>query len=189
MIPRHPGATATIVGRGPSLLELTADDFAPGPVITLNAAILTVRTLGLPNPLYYFWKDGCLPHGLMDNDPGDHDCTLPMPQTGETFLTSLAEGRFCLEAWRNRHVIDVQTEFGIPWWTMSSPVAVEVAHAMGCADVVMLAHDAYFGDDRRVEDGALVNDPHAGYRAAAVMAQATAERHGMGIRFVSKVTA
>lgn len=183
-LPRHPGATAYIVGRGPSLLDLRRGDFGPGPVITLNAAIHHVRTLALPNPLYYMWKDGCLPHGLADNSPDVHECVLPLPQSGETFLTSLAEGRFCLQAWKARHVIDVQAEFGIPWWTMSAPVAVEVAHAMGVAELVMYGHDAYAdGDTRRVQDGLLVDDPHAGYYNAGALAAAAAEKHGLPIRW------
>lgn len=185
----HPGATAYIVGRGPSLARLTADDFGAGPVISLNAAIHHVRTLGLANPIYYLWKDGCLPHTPLDNDPGIHDCALPFPRHGEVFLTSLAEGRFCLTEWKDRHVIDVEAEFGVPWWTMSAPVAVEIAHAMGVAELVMYGHDAFTDDDNRriEEDGRLVDDPHAGYYNAGAMSQAAAQKHGLPIRWATKV--
>lgn len=192
-LPQHPGATAYIVGRGPSLLDLAGDDFGPGPVITLNAAIIRIRALRLANPLYFMWKDGCQAHTWLDNDPGDHDCRLPQPLTGETFVTSLAEGRFCLPDAPDRIVLDVEQQFGIPWWTMSAPVAVEFAHAMGCTRLVMLGHDAYTSggsDTRRVlGDGGVEADPHAGYYLAGAKAQELADGHGLSIEWRVKVAA
>ena len=47
---RHAGQTATVVGKGPSLLTLTPRDFGSGPVIAINHAILEVRKLGLRQP-------------------------------------------------------------------------------------------------------------------------------------------
>lgn len=184
MIPQHPGSTAYIVGRGPSLLGLTAGDFGPGPVIALNSTIVHLRKLGLSNPVYFMWKDGCLPHGLTDNNPTEHDCTLIRPEPGEVFVTSLAEGRYCLPDYPLRHVVDVEA-LGVPWYTMSAPVAVLVAHAMGCSDVIMLGQDGPLtGDWHAVDaDGTLVDDPHAGYPIATRNAVELAADHGISLRW------
>ena len=189
---RYPGSTAYIVGRGPSLLTLRADDFVKGPVIVLNDAIHHIRTLGLPNPIYWMWKDGCQPHGVMDNEPGEHECLIH-PQPPEVFVTSLAEGRFCATGYPYRRVIDVSTEYGVPWWTMSAPVAVEFAHEMGCASLVMYGHDAFTSGGSETQhvtaEGKLVDQPHAGYYIAGSRADAVAREHGMAIEWRAKVTA
>lgn len=192
MAARYLGQTAYIVGRGPSLLELRKDDFGPGPVIVLNAAIQQIRALELPNPIYWMWKDGCQPHTPLDNEPGDHDCTI-QPRMPEVFITSLAEGRFCAVDYPLRRVIDVQGEYGIPWWTMSAQVAVEFAHDMGCTSLVMYGHDAYTskGQDTRhvLEGGQLQDNPHAGYYNAGLGADTRAREYGMAIEWRTKVTA
>ncbi len=67
---KHAGTCAYIIGKGPSLMHLRAQDIGPGPVIVLNEAVAIVQQLGLPNPVYSMQKDGC-----MTEDP----FTIPRP--------------------------------------------------------------------------------------------------------------
>jgi len=182
---KHFGQTATIVGMGPSLLRLRAIDFPPGPVITLNHAILTVRTLNLPNPLYVMQKDGCVPH-LDGSITVPLKCICPSdrlvpPLRGETAIFSAAESPDCFPSHKPRYVIDVEADFGLRWSSMSAPVAALLADWMGCTSILMMRHDAYTKRDyrRASPDGG----SNRGYRVASVQAKALAERHGLTIKW------
>jgi hypothetical protein len=181
---RHVGETASIIGRGPSLLKLKAEDVPPGPVITLNAAVIQVRKLGLPNHIYMQWKDGCQQHTWLDNDPASpHGCTLPSPDPGETLLLSLAESRYCQMDAPDRHVMDVKGWFGVDWWKMSAPVAVCVAELLGCRDIVFFGCDAYTStntENRAVlPNGVLEDHPQWSYYRAGLEAQTIADERGI----------
>lgn len=186
----HPGETAYIVGRGPSLLRITADDFGPGPVIVLNSTIVHVRKLHLPNPIYYMWKDGCLPHTRYENPPSypHSPCGVIPAEEGEVFITSTNDGSYCGLDFPIRLEIDVEASYGLPWYTMSTPMAVEVAWEMGCSSLVIMGHDAYLAKNtnRVLPDGSMEDDPHAGYYIAGYEAQIGADKHGMPIDWVMK---
>jgi hypothetical protein len=202
VIGSHPGETATIVGGGPSLLSLTADDFGPGPVITINDVIVIVRRLGLPNPIYTMQKDGCIPHDSkrMVVKGRGRPVRLPLgcicPQRGfipprlpETVLLSAAESSRCFRDYPRRHVIDVEAEFGVRWHTPSAPVAVRVAHLMGCTGLRMLGHDAFTsGDDRRVY-GDDIGIGMSAYWKCGDMADRAAKELGMAIEWRAIVPA
>lgn len=164
-----------IVGRGPSLLTVTADEFGRGPVLTLNKAIGYVRALGLPNPIYTMWKDGCIegsPHGYLA-EPG-HDCGLTV-EPGETLLLSRKESVNCRPDAPARVVIDVEA-FGLPWFYQSAPVAVKWAASQGATRIHMVGHDAYLnGDTRRVDGGVILDTHDAGYFEAGQRAQRIAD--------------
>ena len=155
---RHDGEVATVVGRGPSLLGLSAKDFGAGPVFVLNHAILEVRKLGLPNPIYSMQKDGCL---------------VP-PIAPETLILSQRQSRQCFADYQPRHVIDV-TKLGLGVACMSLTFAVALAKHMGCAGCRALAFDALNGDFRTVRDGELVTIGR-GYLHAAAQATKYAAR-------------
>jgi len=181
---KHRGQTATIVGMGPSLLRLRARDFPPGPVITLNHAILTVRSLHLPNPLYVMQKDGCMPHNGQADVP--LSCACPSDRLvpllrGETAIFSAAESPDCYPNHRPRFVIDVEGDFGLPWSSMSAPVAALLADWMGCTSILMVGHDAYTRNDYR--RAAPNGGSNRGYRHASVQAKYYAEKHGVAIRW------
>jgi hypothetical protein len=165
-----------IVGRGPSLLDLTPDDFGPGPVITLNQSIDQVRALDLPSPIFSMFKDGCgigLPHGTLLG-PG-HDCALA-PEG--TLVLSHMESRHCRPAWAPRIVLDVE-EMGLPWFYQSAPVAVAFAIARGAGRIRMFGFDVLRGDTRRVVGSELIDDGDTGYMEAAKRAIAVAGRAGV----------
>jgi hypothetical protein len=150
----------TIVGRGPSLLRLTPDDFLRGPVITINLAIIEVRKLGLTNPMYTMQKDGCIKHSAQYVPPKRCHCPDPArmvpPIMPETVILSVAESSQCFRKYPNRIVVDLQRDYGIPWWSMSALLAVRMAKRWGATEIRMLAFDAAHGDSRRVEGGELV---------------------------------
>lgn len=188
----HCGETATIVGLGPSVRGLAPCDFPTGPVITINHAILVVRQLGLPNTIYTMQKDGCMPHNKflrMTHPPIPiRVCMCPSPRTippepPEVLLLSEAESRSCFTHYPRRHVIDVERDFGLPWNTMSVPVATRLAALMGCTSILMLGHDAYTRGDNRRFDGRRVTPGTRGYHHAGFQAAAIAAGLGIPMEF------
>ena len=179
--------TATIVGKGPSILRLTRRDFAPGPVITLNHAIVVVRELHLCNPVYSMQKDGCLQH--RPNLPPPRRCVcpssrMPIPVLPETVVLSAAESSLCHRTYPWRDVVDVEAEFGLPWNVMSVVVAVCYARRLGCDSLVVLGCDSYTsGDTARVELGRIRPTQGDGYRRGAAKAERIARASGMEIVF------
>ncbi len=182
----------TIVGRGPSLLRLTPSDFVPGPVITINMAIFRVRLLGLTNPIYRMHKDGCnAPHTSKANVPLPCVCPkpwMPAPLRDETLLLSAAESPGCFPDHPLRHVIDVEQEYGLPWWSMSAPIAVRYAHRMGAHHIRLLAFDARNGDTRRVEGRRVVPGTPTGYLKAIDQVREWIGRTGVDVRFIDPVS-
>jgi hypothetical protein len=186
----HVGETATIVGMGPSILGLAAADFGPGPIITLNHAIRTVRALKLANPLYTMQKDGCIPHGRRGQKPPRipiRCCACPSPRTvppldPEELLLSWAESSRCFPTYPRRHVFDVERDFGMGWNTMSAPVAVKIATWMGCTSLRMRGFDAYTcGDGRRVAVYGVGAGSARGYARSGAQAAAIAAAAGLSV--------
>jgi len=177
----------TIVGSGPSLLKLTPTDFE-GPVIALNTSIVAVRKLGLPNLIYTMQKDGCnVPHGKDAAVPLDCVCPSPWmvpPELPEVLLLSAAESPRCFAGYPLRRVIDVEAEFGLPWFTMSAPVAVRIAAKMGATEVRMLGMDGYTRRDGRRYDGRGLQRLSARpYAIAGRQSLEQAKRCGVAISF------
>ena len=169
---RHAGETATIVGRGPSLLRLWGEDFEPGPVIVLNAAIRVTRELHLPNPVYSMQKDGC---GILRR----HRCAtgprMTQPEPPEVLIVHSREAPRCFVDYSPRYEFDNPVDFGLNPRSPSSPSAVAIAALMGCKRIVLLAHDASTtGDTRLVRDGRIVRGVEA-YRNHRDRNEAVAE--------------
>lgn len=184
---RHAGQTATIVGKGPSILRLRARDFGPGPVITLNHAILVVRALHLEQPVYSMQKDGCVDHHNGAAPVPITRCVCPSPRMPapvppEVVLLSVMESSHCHASYPYRHLFDCETDFGLPWNSMSAPVAVRIAAHMGCTGVVLLGMDSVTkGSYTRVENGRLIPSGRKGYRRAGLRAIAYAKEAGMAV--------
>lgn len=167
---RHAGEVATVIGRGPSLLTLRASDIGPGPVITLNHAILEVRKLHLPNLIYTQQKD----RGVV------------APQPPETLILSAAQSHAAFPSYSPRYVIDVRRWFGITPRAMSTTMAVALARWMGCSRVRMLACDAVTVEDfRTVVNGEPLDKRGFGYLFAGRQATAHAQRIGMPLEWVA----
>lgn len=164
---RHLGETVYIVGRGPSLLGLAREDFTPGPVIALNAAIVQVRALGLPNRMYLMQQDGCL--------------LEPIPP--ESVLLSKHLSANCWPDYPERFLFGIRGNS-----MMSSPCAVRIAIGMGAGELVMVAHDAYRNGSAQVVtvDGGLSDGTRSfpGYVQGAEQSVAMAERAGVPMRWL-----
>jgi hypothetical protein len=154
LVGAHTGETAYIIGKGPSLLRLTEDMLGPGPIITLNQAILRVR--GYRQPIYLSQKDGCVLYGRAH--PGQ-PCIggggdMVEPQAPEILIVSKHESPDCFADYQPRYIVDVERDFGVPWFTPSAPIAAGIALLMGCSRIVFVSHDAFaLGDGRVVQDG------------------------------------
>ena len=165
----HDGQTAWIVGKGPSLRYLKKTDFGPGPVITINSAIVAVESLGLENPVYSMQKDGgerrnakwaFEPLNAWHSDPCKHagalcdDCKGIVRPKGATLLVHEWESKFCLPDYPKRIVFDV-LELGMPQNEFSMIVAAYMARYMGCKDIVFVCCDAHAISDYRLlsDDG------------------------------------
>lgn len=177
----------TIVGSGPSLLRLTPDDFPDGPVIAINTAIVGVRPLGL-SVVYVMHKDGCVPHN--SSTPVPLGCICPTdkmvpPVMPERLIVSAAESPLCFPDYPDRIVVDVERLTGLPWWTMSAPVAVHLAAMMGASEVRMLAMDGWTGSDsRRVSTtGRIERLPLHPYLVAGRQSIEEAKKLGLGLTF------
>ena len=122
----HKGETLTVIGRGPSLARLRAENL-DGAVIAINQAIETVETLHPANPLYSLQKDhlfGC-------------------PVKAVLLLHEL-------EALKGAKNIDYEPaysfnavrDFKIRWDMPSVVVAEKFANWFGCKRVIYLCCDA-----------------------------------------------
>ncbi len=147
---KHPGATAYIIGKGPSLQYLRASDIGPGPVITINEAIGIVQTLGLPNHIYAMQKDGCAtedqntiprPCGTCAAHGWQRDPVInPFP--GITTIFSQYLSSWCLHGRPNRYVFtDEELGYaGLPF-TMTILEAIPFAQHLGASAIVMVSCD------------------------------------------------
>ena len=108
------------------------------------------------------------------------------PVEPETLLLAVAESPFCFPEYPRRYLFDTERDFGLKWWTMSTPIAVLIAGLMGCTSLVMLGHDAYTtGDTHLYEPGlGLVEIPN-GYFQAGAEANSLAAHLGMEVTWVS----
>ena len=141
------GQPCSIVGKGPSLALLRREHLVPGPVITLNQAVLRVERLQPPGPVFSMQKDGC---GSMV--PG-HVCAKEVVRpAAATLLVHLHESPHCLEDYRPRITFDATAELGLPWREFSANCAIALARLLGCPAVRLIAFDACTCGDLRSID-------------------------------------
>ncbi len=154
---KHPGSTAYIIGKGPSLQHLKYSDIGPGPVLALNEAIATVQVLGLPNQIYALQKDGCVTED-QDHIPRPCGSCAPLgwqrfpvinPYPGITTIFSQYLSSWCLHGRPNRYVFtDAELGYGDYPHTMSVLEAIPFAKHLGAAAIVMVCFDHLVtGDD------------------------------------------
>ncbi len=165
---RHAGSGVTIIGRGPSLLSLSAADVGAGPVIALNHAVEQVRRLKLANPLYSLQKDGCLVE----------------PKAPETLILSRTQSNRCWPNYRPRYEVDPPV-FKLPRNCMSLTLAVALAGYMGCRQARLLAFDAFTRQDFRTVVGDDLQTIGRGYLHAAQQATKYAKRTGMALEWAA----
>lgn len=162
----HPGETAWIVGKGPSLVYLRAEHFGPGPVITINQAILVVQDLGLSNQLYSMQKDGCSDRSTCPVCPKERASMVYPHQDVTVILQSHCDGmpysEYCLPDHPRRILIEPTKELGFDRAdVMSIRMCAAIARIMGCASIVFVCCDSLAnGDTRRLDvlTGEIVQD-------------------------------
>lgn len=150
----HDGETCYVVGKGPSLEHLSVEHLGPGPIITLNQALLAVEALSPPNPLYSMQKDGC--RALIQQEGGCEECdgqrlhmTYPERET-TSLLLHFHESRFCLPYHGRRYVFDAVGDLGLDLFTRTSAMcAVRIAQFMGCREIVFVSMDSIATGDTR----------------------------------------
>lgn len=145
----HVGATAYVVGKGPSLQWLKADHFGEGPVITINESIGKVESLNLPNKVYSFYKDGCK---VYDSRPDSyfmapHRCTLPLSTRNAPTFVHDFEAPHCFTQYHNRVGFDNRRDFGISPLIPSAPTIVSFVKLLGCRKIVWLCMDSFVTGD------------------------------------------
>lgn len=145
---KHAGETAWIVGKGPSLGLLCAEDIGEGFVIALNQSIAVVQELGLPNVIYSYQKDGC---GLIgpheECQPRDGHDWMIRPKDGVNLILQQPDfSEFCLCGTPCIYIDPVQDfNFEFPE-TMAVQVSIALAKFMGCDEIVMVCCDSLSGD-------------------------------------------
>ncbi len=177
---RHPQSTAYIVGKGPSLASLTAEDFGPGPIITLNEAILVVQGLTLFNPIYAMQKDGCvtgselIPRPCGTCEPfGWQRFPVVNPRPDVTTIFSQALSSWCLHGRANRYVFDdAELGYSDQPLTMSILEAIPFAKHLGAVALVVLCCDSLVTGDTGYTE----------LETAAPAALAVAQENLMGVR-------
>ena len=151
----HKGQTLWIVGKGPSLQYLTKEDIRPGPVITINHAIIKVEELGLPNPIYSMQKDGghlrryihSYPFVLKpDCDYTPNRCDecdgMIKPKKGATLLLHKHESLYCLPSYSPRYIFDWK-DLWLKCNQFSQIITIKIGILMGCVKFHFVSFDAH----------------------------------------------
>lgn len=144
---RHRGETAWVVGKGPSLLRLRAQDIGAGPIFAINHAILRVREFHLPNVTYTTQKDAGSFH---------HWEGIP-PIPPEILMVSAVESVDAFVDYSPRLIVDAERDVGLPYWGCSSVEWIAATlRVMGVGRVVFLCFDSMTRrDNRKVVDGTI----------------------------------
>ena len=150
----YKGQTLWIVGKGPSLQYLTKEHIGSGPVITINAAIVKIEELDLPNPIFAMIKDGgnrrhhwsspIILKPDCDYTPkcGDKCGNLHRPKQGATLLVHKHESLYCFPDYSPRYVFEWE-EFGLRHNNISLVIAIEVGILMGCKKFCFVSLDGH----------------------------------------------
>lgn len=134
---RYANETTWIIGKGPSLLRLTAGSIGPGPIITLNQAVVHVEPLNLPNPTY-----------SMQKDRDEIDWRLPRRAS---LLVHTPESGNAMKDYRPRYEFSNEQDFGIPEHTISVVSAIHIARLLGSTSIHFVCCDASaIGDYRTI---------------------------------------
>jgi len=155
---KYPGQTITIVGKGCSLQYLKKEHFVPGPVITINEAILTVESLELANPIYSMQKDGgdrkkSSTNNLSADCDYSNDCSsecraMRRPKKA-TLLLHEMESKYCFPDYSDRYVFDLK-ELGLPGNECSIICAIQFGKFMGCNGFRFISFDAHVTGDTQI---------------------------------------
>jgi len=122
------GQTANIIGKGPSLDNLTAKDIVDGPIIALNEAIHKVESLDLPNSTIVVQQDAHL----------EGKC-IPSKDKTKMFISAMA-GQ-CGKGFANR-VVYKAVSLGLRDASLSAQIAIGLCKVFGITKIRMVCFDA-----------------------------------------------
>jgi len=151
---KHAGETGYVVGKGPSLLKLSADHFGEGPIIAINQAVQHVEALGLENTVYALQKNPCdeviagedICGGCESGPPG-----YPEPEKA-ALLLSYPETHNCYSHYPDRFMFIDTHDLGFKDRMMPSlPNACRLLELMGIKDIKILCCDAIDGEGLSVD--------------------------------------
>jgi len=140
------GGSGAIVSHGPSALNLRQEHFdGVDVVITINAAIMAVRPLGLQVPVFNMQKDAG--EGRMDKDFRpickicDKGCKgKNEPVSPEILLIHKHESALCFPDFPDRAEFD-NYRFGLDWSFPSIISAIHIMHLFGVSSLRMISFD------------------------------------------------
>lgn len=149
---RHFGEDCWIIGKGQSLSRLREDHIGPGPVITLNQAIIKIESLSLPNKIYSMQKDGgtrrvfpsprlipiCKARGYCQYIPCDG---VVEPRHTTTLLLHKLESLYCFPYHQPRYVFSMK-DIGLTENQFSMVCAIKIARLMGCMHLNLVSFDS-----------------------------------------------
>ena len=149
---KHKGETAWMVGKGPSLQYLTADYIGPGPVITINQAIIAVEDLELPNQVYSMQKDGgslrrgkdvqALTPKCDHSGQCPNQCGYVVRPKRATLIVHNLESLYCFDDYSPRYVFEL-ADFGLTQNTCSFVIAIKMGQLFGCTSFNFISFDAH----------------------------------------------
>jgi len=148
----HKGKTCYIVGTGPSIMKLQAEDFEDGFVIAVNSAIEQVEKLNLPIPVYCQYKDGNYP---------EEQCTVmtcgqcpkkqPVPKHA-AILLHVHHAANCFPLSEPKYYFD-NLEYGLQVTDFSQMSAIRNAELMGARALIFYGFDSITRKDCRKYTG------------------------------------
>ena len=148
----YKGQIMWVIGKGPSLQYLTKEDIGPGPVITINEALIKIEELDLPNPIYAMMKDGgdrrqywhvrgiLKPDCDYKSNCGDKCGGKSMPKKGATLLVHKHESLYCFADYSPRYIFDWK-ELGLNRNQFSQIIAIKIGILMGCKKFHFVSFD------------------------------------------------
>lgn len=178
----YAGQTAWIVGRGPSLLNVTKEAFGAGPVICLNEAIINISGLRLPNDVYTLWRNGDVLPDLPKHGAAMLLCENPVrPDPPSATL---------YPDYDRRYIFECRRDLGCdPPATFTMLAALEIAvRIMGCTKIVFVSFDSCtVGDVRTVLEGGFVQSEHrpGAYNEQGEIVKARVAELGLDVEWVT----
>jgi len=152
---KYKGQILNIVGKGPSLRFLKKDHFVPGPIVTINQAILAVEPFGFED-LYSMQKDGgsrkidkgqwVLSSDCDYSDDCGYRCGAIIRPEKATLLVHDKESLYCFNDYSPRVVLDWLT-LGLPGNENSMIFSIQLGKFFGCSGFRFISFDAHTSGD------------------------------------------
>jgi len=149
---KHTGEPCWIIGKGPSLHNLTSDQIGVGVVIAINQSIRKIEELDIPNVTYAMFKDGgnkrqyqydnLTPECFFRGKCSEDFCGFVVPKKGASLLVHDLESKYCCEEYKPRYVFKL-SDLELTENVYSLIAATKIAGLMGCASFNFVCCDAH----------------------------------------------